>query len=113
MATTLKKGSTPLEEFDLQKGKVALFVGTELTGLTGTILDRVDEHLRIPIYGFTGSFNISVSVAIILHHLTFNLHRSVIDWKLGKEEKYEIILEWLQKSIRHSGKLRKKIRDKS
>ena len=113
MATTLQKESTTLEEFDLQKGKVALFFGTELTGLTGTVLDQVDEHLRIPIYGFTGSFNISVSVAIILHHLTFKLHSSVIDWKLGKAEKDKIMLEWLQKSICHSGKLRKKNRDKS
>ena len=111
VATTLSRESTHLEEFDLRKGKTAIFFGTELTGLTETVLDQADEYLQIPIFGFTDSFNISVSAAIILHHLAYKLHKSDIDWQLGMEEKEEIMLEWLQKSVRHSGKLAKKIRD--
>jgi tRNA (guanosine-2'-O-)-methyltransferase len=111
VATSLSQEATLLEEFDLAKGKTALFFGTELSGLTDTVLDQADEFLQIPIFGFTESFNISVSAAIILHHLTYQLHRSAIDWMMSKKEKEDIMLEWLERSIRHSGKLKKRFRD--
>jgi tRNA (guanosine-2'-O-)-methyltransferase len=111
VATTLGKESTNLEDFDLQKGKAALFFGTELTGLTGTVIEQADEYLQIPIFGFTRSFNISVSAAIILHHLTYQLHRSGIGWQLGKGEMEEIMLEWLKRSIRHPERSSEEFRD--
>ena len=41
-------------------------------------------------FGFTESFNISVSAAIILHHLTDKLRKSeTINWQLTEEEKTE------------------------
>jgi tRNA (guanosine-2'-O-)-methyltransferase len=100
IATSLDEKAVPLQEFDLAEGKCALFFGTELTGLTDTVLDRADGYLRIPFYGFTESFNISVSVAIILHQLTLRLHRSDLDWKISREEREEQLLNWLKKSIR-------------
>ena len=88
-----------LENFDLKKGKVALFFGTELEGLSDKILDNADEFLKIPMYGFTESFNISVSAAIILHHLTLKLRNSDINWKLTNEEMIDIKINWLKSSI--------------
>ena len=111
VATRPGEGATRLEDFDIEKGKTAIFFGTELTGLTQTVLDQADEFLQIPIYGFTESFNISVSAAIILHHLSQKLHGSGIDWKLSKEEEEGVMLEWLQRTIRHSGKLMKRFRN--
>ena len=111
VATTLSEKATPLDDFDLHKGKTAIFFGTELTGLTEIALDNADEHLQIPIFGFTESFNISVSAAIILHHLGNKLYRSDIDWKHGPGERQDILLDWLKKSIRHSGKLAKRFRN--
>lgn len=101
VATSLQEDSVPLEEFDIQKGKFALFFGTELTGLSDTMLEQADEYVRIPIRGFTDSFNISVSAAIFLHHLTLQLHRSDISWKLGADERNELLIRWLNKSIKH------------
>ena len=46
---------------------MAFCFGTELTGLSDTLMDAADEHVRIPMYGFTESFNISVSAAILLY----------------------------------------------
>ena len=43
---------------------LALFFGTERRGLSEEILDQSDLKVHIPMYGFTESFNISVSVAI-------------------------------------------------
>lgn len=100
VATTLNEKAVPLPKFDLQAGKCALFFGTELTGLTDPVLEQADEFLKIPLYGFTESFNISVSAAIILNQLTMNLHQSDLSWRLSKDEREEQLLDWLKNSIR-------------
>lgn len=100
IATTPHTNDVNLEEFDLNKGKFALFFGTELNGLTNKVLDNADEYLKIPMYGFTESFNISVSASIILHHLTMKLRASDINWQLSKEEKDSLLLKWLKNSIK-------------
>ena len=105
IATTLDEKAIPLQEFDLGAGKCALFFGTELTGLTDPLLAGADGYLKIPIHGFTESFNISVSAAIILHQLTMKLHLSDVSWRLSKEEREELLLDWLKKSIRGGEKL--------
>ena len=101
VATTSREDAVPLEDFDVQKGRFALFFGTELTGLTNYMLEQADDFVRIPIHGFTDSFNISVSAAIILHHLTLELHNSSVEWQLGEDERNKIMIQWLKKSIKH------------
>lgn len=99
IATSPGKKCTNLEDFDLSKGKVALFFGTELTGLSDTLLENADEYLKIPMFGFTQSFNISVSAAIILQNLTYKLRKSDINWTITPEEKEIIKLDWLKTTI--------------
>lgn len=101
VATSARQGALPLESFDIRKGRFALFFGTELTGLTDAVLGQADETIRIPMFGFTDSFNISVSAAVILHHLTLQLHHSGLEWSLSETEKDRIMISWLQKSIKH------------
>jgi tRNA (guanosine-2'-O-)-methyltransferase len=101
VATTVREGAMALEDFDVQNGKFALFFGSEWTGLTDEMLAIADEQIRIPMHGFTGSFNISVSAAIILHHVTLKLHQSAVDWKLDPGEREEILVRWMMKSIKH------------
>jgi len=105
IATTLNEKAVPLQNFDLQTGKCALFFGTELTGLSESVLDQADEFLKIPIFGFTKSFNISVSAAIILNQLAMKLHQSDLPWRLSKAEREEQLLDWLRKSIRRGERL--------
>ncbi len=102
VATTPHTDDVNLEEFDLSKGKIALMFGSELPGLTKTALNHADEFLKIPMYGFTESFNISVSASIILHHLRWKLNQSEIKWQLSNAEKDEILLNWLRQSIKRS-----------
>lgn len=102
VATTPHTNDVSLEEFDLSKGKIALMFGSEQPGLTKTALNHADEFLKIPMFGFTESFNISVSASIILHHLRWKLNQSNIKWQLSKEETNEILLNWLRQSIKHS-----------
>ncbi len=100
VATSPHKEDVDLENFDLGKGKVALFFGNEVMGLSELMIENADEYLKIPMYGFTESFNISVSVAIILHHLTSKLRNSDINWQLTDFEKEELKLNWLKKTIK-------------
>jgi len=102
IATTPHTKDISLEDFDIEKGKFALFFGTEGTGLSDEMMKSADEFLRIPMYGFTESFNISVSAAIILQHLVYKLRNSDIKWQLSDSEIDELKLEWLKKSIKSS-----------
>ncbi|WP_167606489.1 TrmH family RNA methyltransferase [Maribellus sediminis] len=103
VATTPHINDQALHDFDLTKGKAALVFGSELPGVTDTIAEEADEFLKIPMYGFTESFNISVSAAIILHHLTLRMRQDeTINWKLTDEEKDDLKLEWIRRSLKRS-----------
>ena len=102
VATTPHTNDILLPDFDLTKGKAAFFFGTELTGLSDVVMDHADEFVKIPMYGFTESFNISVSASLVLSHLAAELRRSEIDWQLSEKEKLNLKLEWYKKSIKSS-----------
>ena len=87
--------------FDLPvEQKTAFLFGTELTGLSEEAVKYADGNVLIPMYGFTESFNISNSAAIILSHFTERMRRSNVRWQLSDEEKEEIYFDWLQKSVK-------------
>ncbi|MCJ7466242.1 MAG: RNA methyltransferase [Maribacter sp.] len=99
VATTPNHTACSLEKFEITD-KLALFFGTEKEGLSNVVLERADTFLKIPMYGFTESLNISVSVAIILHQLTSKLKKSKLSWGLTDDEKLAIRLKWTKQSIR-------------
>ncbi|MDX1314533.1 MAG: RNA methyltransferase, partial [Eudoraea sp.] len=113
VATTPHNNDVELGNFDLSKGKAAFVFGTELRGLSDTAIKNADEYLKIPMYGFTESFNISVSAAIISHHLSGKLYKSGIDWMLSDTEKEDLILNWLRKTIKSSALLEKQFMENS
>jgi tRNA (guanosine-2'-O-)-methyltransferase len=97
-----------LPDFDLSKGKAAIVFGSELPGISETIMNEADDFLKIPMYGFTESFNISVSAAIVLYQLAQKLREQPeIGWKLSEQEKDDIKLAWLRSTVKHSGLLEK------
>ena len=63
-------------------------------------MDQADVFLKIPMYGFTESFNISVAAALIMHSVTESLHASDIAWQLPESEQELIYMQWLEKSIK-------------
>jgi tRNA (guanosine-2'-O-)-methyltransferase len=90
-----------LESFDLGKGKAAIVFGCERPGLTEWAMKEADEYMKIPMVGFTESLNVSVAVAVTLHHLTHKLRNLTdIDWHLTDIEKQVILLDWLRTSIK-------------
>ncbi len=109
VATTPHLDDQELPDFDLSKGKTAIVFGSELPGITETIQNEADEFLKIPMYGFTESFNISVSAAIILHHLTSKMRRDPsINWQLSESEKVDLKLEWVRKSLKRYSSLERR-----
>lgn len=90
-----------LENFDLEKGKAAIVFGCERPGLTEWAMKEADEFMKIPMVGFTESLNVSVAVAVTLHHLTHQLrNHTSIDWHLTEDEKQKAMLDWLRMSIK-------------
>ncbi len=108
VATTPHINDQKLPDFDISAGKAALVFGSELPGISDIIMNEADEFLKIPMFGFTESLNISVSAAITLHFLTHKLHNSDVDWKLTEEEKTETKIQWIRNTIKKSELIEKR-----
>lgn len=104
IATTPHENDVLLDDLDLTQ-KTALLFGTELDGLTEEALNNADGYVKIPMYGFTESFNISVSAALSLFHLTEKLKKSDIPWQLTEKEREEILLQWQKNTIKAADKI--------
>ncbi|MCL3778977.1 TrmH family RNA methyltransferase [Prolixibacteraceae bacterium JC049] len=111
VATTPHTNDTNLEDFDLTKGKSAFIFGTELTGVSQDVIDNADEFVKIPMHGFTESFNISVCVALVIHHLTLQLRNSEINWQLSEEDIADIKLNWLRQTLKRFPLLEERFRN--
>jgi len=98
VATTPHKNNFDLDTLPIDK-KVAVVFGTELTGLSELAINNADEYLRIPMFGFTESYNISVSAALTLFTLTQRLRKSDINWQLDDDEISDILLDWARNSV--------------
>jgi len=101
VATTPHTKDVMLVDLPLDQ-KTALVFGTELTGLSDVAIENADAYVKIPMYGFTESFNISVSAALSLYQLTENLRKSDINWQLSEEEKIDIQIAWAMNVIKKS-----------
>jgi len=68
-------GSISLNEYNPESGdKLALVFGNEVKGVQQEVVDLCDQTIEIPQFGTKHSFNISVSVGIVLWDLFNKLH---------------------------------------
>ncbi len=102
VATTPRTDNVTPQTISLDQ-PLAFCFGTELTGLSEVILQEADVHLRIPMYGFTESYNISVSAAISLYAVMERLRASTIPWRLNDVDLLALKLSWARKTV-HSAK---------
>jgi len=79
---------------------IALVFGTEIHGISQDVLDISDHLVRIPMYGFTESFNVSVSAALTLSSLRGRLENSNQNWKLSHDEQVALKIQWCTKIVR-------------
>lgn len=80
---------------------IALLFGGERDGLSQRLLSEADEHVVIPMLGFTESLNVSVAAAICLQQLAERLRRERTDWQLSEIEQAALIEEWICVAARH------------
>ncbi len=106
IATSPHKNDCLLEDLPIDH-KTALVFGNEGFGLSEQALADADAFVKIPIYGFTESYNISVSVALCLYHLAGRLKDSSYPWQLTSDEKEELLFEYAIKSVREPQKVLK------
>jgi len=101
VATTPHEKDVMLDELPLDQ-KTALVFGTELDGLSDIAMEKADAYVKIPMYGFTESFNISVSAALSMFHLSEKIRKSDIDWQLSEDEQVDIHINWAKAVIKKS-----------
>lgn len=89
---------------------IALIFGTEKDGITKEAQDLADDLYKIPMYGFTESYNISVSAAIILNILRNKLENSTINWKLSEVEQTKLKIDWCTKIVNNGPNVEREIR---
>lgn len=110
-ATTPHKDDVTPDTLPLDE-KVALVFGTELKGLTSIAMDMADGHIRIPMYGFTESLNISVSAAILMQNITHRLRNSSVVWQLSPADRAEVLTNWLSCSVKDGESLIRRFLEK-
>ena len=108
VATTPHKQSCTPESFDLKKGKFAIVMGTETTGISDEVMAAADEFLRIPMCGMVESLNVSACAAIIVYMLSERMRHEVEDWKMTEEEQIRTLHHWLVDTVKDAKALLKR-----
>lgn len=101
IVTAPGEGGVAIQDLDVNR-KIALVLGNELRGASKVALELCDEKVKIPMYGFTESLNISVSAAICLNTIMTKLHRTGTLVGLSAIEKDALRLKWYRKIVRKS-----------
>lgn len=102
IATTPHTDDCGIDELPVDQ-PIALLFGTEKSGLTEEALEASDAYVKLPMYGFTESYNISVSVALALFNVTERMRKDEsIQWQLSEQEQDAIRLQWAKKVVKKS-----------
>jgi tRNA (guanosine-2'-O-)-methyltransferase len=104
IAATTPHTDMTIDELPTDK-PIALLLGTEKRGISDIASANADYLVRIPMYGFTESFNISVAAAVSLHSLRSKFLRDSSDLSLTEEEKVEVLLGWCSNTINRGDKV--------
>ncbi len=67
-AADVSEGALPLDELELPP-RLAVVMGSELQGLSPAIREGADARFYLPMVGFTGSLNVSVTAALVVWEL--------------------------------------------
>ncbi len=99
-AADVGEGARPLHEMELPP-RLAVAVGSELLGLSDTLKEAVDARFYLPMVGFTGSLNVSVTAAIVIWELARRMEeRDGERGDLTDEHKAMLRGEWYERLAR-------------
>lgn len=109
IVSTSPHATQTLDDIDLD-APLTLFFGTEIHGISEIVQEQSDQLVRLPMYGFTESFNVSVSVALSLSTLRKRLEKSALEWKLTHDEQVALKIQWCTRIIRDGQRVEQEIR---
>ncbi len=98
IASTTPHTELSIEDIPTDK-PIALVFGTEKEGISEIAKAQSDLLVRIPMFGFTESFNISVAAAISMHSVRSKFLREGRDLKLTEDERRDVLIEWCKRTI--------------
>ena len=107
LATGFSPEAVPLPDLSIER-PVAICLGTEEAGLSDQAFDLADRIVKIPMFGFTQSFNLSVSAALCLQTVCARIRTGGNDWRLSESEQQKIRLKWMLRSVRNPAALLRK-----
>ena len=110
IATTPHEKDFSITKLDVNN-KTALVFGTELEGVSDEVVQKVDGFVKIPMFGFSESFNISVSAAICMYELTNRIRSNQLNWQLTEAYKTELRYQWIKQTIKAGEQLVQKFLD--
>lgn len=90
---------------------VALVFGSEGPGISEAAKVEADHFVRIPMYGFTESFNISVAAALTLQTIMARVRSDEkIPWPLPETEHTRILGDWAERTVKDADGLLARLR---
>ena len=108
--TTPHTDDTTPEELSLDQ-PLALVFGSEGPGISAAAMAEADCFVRIPMYGFTESFNISVAAALTLQTITNRVRsRSDLDWRIPENDRLRILGDWAERTVKDAPGLLERLR---
>ena len=102
VGTTPHEQDNTIYDIEVNSSPLAIIFGSEKLGLSQDAINNCDYFLKIPMVGFSESFNISVSAAITIQHLLYRLKQLGKDIYFSKSELDSLRLKWYQNSIKKS-----------
>lgn len=88
------------------------FLRNGIDGLSETVINEADEFVKVPMYGFTESLNVSVCAALIMYSVVQRLKTSAINWHLDEAERVRVALQWYKHSIKSSKQILERFEEK-
>jgi tRNA (guanosine-2'-O-)-methyltransferase len=98
VATTPHKNDHTISTLPV-KNKLALVFGTEIEGISDEVKALADDFVKIPMFGFTESFNVSVCAALCMYELMKRIRKSIPGHGLTDQEKLDVHFEWMKNSV--------------
>ena len=74
--------------------KTAIVLGNEKDGVSSEMLARVDGRFRIPMVGFSQSFNISVAAALLFYRAHLELSKVGECGVLSHEKRHQLLANY-------------------
>jgi tRNA (guanosine-2'-O-)-methyltransferase len=78
---------------------IAVVMGNERDGISEESKALADDFIRLPMHGYTESYNVSVAAGIIFYNLVSNMRASVENWRFSNPEKDKYRLQWYKKCM--------------